>query len=173
MFQSALLAKAVPPPLPLASEHVLPLPILSTPPLLNRFRLEAQIGCGATGVVYRATDLKEGTLSAVKLLLPRAQSDEQLRQRFENEARIVAQLSHPNIVSVKSFHVDSSDRLFLVMELLQGEDLDSYLRRRGRLPLSEVLQILTQAARGLNAAHQLDVVHREALSGRSDGSAFQ
>ena len=129
--------------------------------LVDRYRLEALIGAGAAGSVYRARDLLSGERCAIKRMKATKAIDEQDRQRFINEGTHLAQLCHPSIVAVREFHVEKGGSPLLVMELLEGEDLLALLQRRGRLPLAQVLDILSAVGSALHAAHSVDIIHRE------------
>jgi serine/threonine protein kinase len=116
------------------------------------------------GIVYKARDPQIGRLVAVKVLAPAGglQADEvrERRNRFQREARAAGRLAHPNIVTVHDVGEDQ-DRVFLVMELLQGESLEQHLRKRRALPLEEALPILDQVASALDYAHEHGIIHRD------------
>ncbi|WP_420126048.1 serine/threonine-protein kinase [Longimicrobium sp.] len=137
--------------------------------LCGRYRIEAVIGRGGMGAVYRATDERLGRAVAVKVIgITAADSQEhgRLLARFLREARAAAALHHPNVVSVYDFGTDPDVGLdFLVMELLQGEDLAVRLARTGPPPMHVSLSILRQAARGLAAGHRSGLVHRDVKPG--------
>jgi eukaryotic-like serine/threonine-protein kinase len=133
--------------------------------LCGRYRVEAVVGRGGMGAVYRARDERLGRPVAVKVIGIVAADPEEhgrLRARFLREARAAAGLHHPNVVAVHDFGSDDELGLdFLVMELLHGEDLASRLGRAGPPPLGESLAILRQAARGVAAGHRAGLVHRD------------
>ncbi|HEU0300756.1 MAG TPA: serine/threonine-protein kinase [Longimicrobium sp.] len=137
--------------------------------LCGRYRIDAVIGRGGMGAVYRATDERLGRAVAVKVIgitAPDPQEHARLQARFLREARAAATLHHPNVVSVYDFGTDDEVGLdFLVMELLQGEDLAVRLARTGPPPLHVSLSILRQAARGLAAGHRVGLVHRDVKPG--------
>mgnify|MGYP006143765329 CR=1 FL=1 len=137
--------------------------------LCGRYRIDAVIGRGGMGAVYRATDERLGRAVAVKVIgITAADSEEhgRLQARFLREARAAAALHHPNVVSVYDFGTDPEVGLdFLVMELLQGEDLAVRLARTGPPPMHVSLSILRQAARGLAAGHRAGLVHRDVKPG--------
>ena len=137
--------------------------------LAGRYRIEAVIGRGGMGAVYRATDERLSRQVAVKVIgTSTTDLDEhaRLRARFHREARAAAALHHPNVVQVHDFGTDPELELdFLVMELLQGEDLAARLVRSGPPPLGVSLSILRQAARGLAAGHRAGMVHRDVKPG--------
>ncbi|HEX6910906.1 MAG TPA: serine/threonine-protein kinase [Longimicrobium sp.] len=137
--------------------------------LCGRYRIDAVIGRGGMGAVYRASDLRLGRAVAVKVIGIVAHDEDdhaRLQGRFLREARAAAALHHPNVVSVYDFGTDADVGLdFLVMELLQGEDLAVRLARTGPPPAHVSLSILRQAARGLAAGHRAGLVHRDVKPG--------
>jgi eukaryotic-like serine/threonine-protein kinase len=129
-----------------------------TPLLNNRYQLEKTLGSGGMAVVYLARDLMLERLVAIKLLREDFSEDAAFRARFHQEAKAVANLSHPNIVTVHDFGLDGG-RLFIVMEYVNGQDLKGILRQRGRLPVDEALQIIIQACAGVGYAHRAGFIH--------------
>ncbi|MEW1634519.1 serine/threonine-protein kinase [Streptomyces sp. NPDC093801] len=129
--------------------------------LAGRYRLDVPLGQGGVGEVWRAHDTELGRAVAVKVLLE-FDADEELLGRFRREAEIGARLQHPGITVVHDTGRHGK-RLFIVMELLEGQDLAQRLAARpGRgLPLPEVLDLGLQAAEALGAAHAQKVVHRD------------
>ncbi len=111
------------------------------------------------GVVYRALDTKLDRQVALKFLPNHLLGDEEIRKRFEREAKATAALSHANVCTV--YEIDSSQgQTFIAMELIEGEPLDQKIAQ-GPLKLEEALNIAQQIAKGLEAAHKKDVVHRD------------
>lgn len=129
--------------------------------LAGRYQLEGVIGKGSMGTVFRARDLRLGTLCAIKMLHQTALKEDADFQRFANEAAVIAHLFHPNIVEVSEFHRDERGGPFLVMELLHGFDLHSHLGHGRPLPLARVQPVVRQVASALHAAHSLGIVHRD------------
>ncbi|MEJ8662066.1 serine/threonine-protein kinase [Streptomyces sp. MS1.AVA.4] len=127
--------------------------------IAGRYRLHDPIGRGAMGEVWRAFDETLGRPVAVKLLLPQ-DTDPTAASRFRLEAQTAGRLSHPHAVGVFDFG-EHEDRLFLVMELVEGDSLARHLTTAGPLPAEQVARIAAQAAAGLAAAHQQGVVHRD------------
>jgi len=126
---------------------------------LGPYEIVAPIGAGGMGEVYRARDAKLGRDVAVKVLPERLTADADSLSRFEREARAVAALSHPNILSI--FVVGREEGLaYAVMELLDGETLRERLSA-GALPTRKALDYAAQIARGLAAAHEKGIVHRD------------
>ncbi|WP_189301072.1 serine/threonine-protein kinase [Streptomyces albospinus] len=127
--------------------------------IAGRYRLRDTVGRGAMGEVWRAFDETLGRPVAVKLLLPH-DSDPTAPSRFRLEAQTAGRLSHPHVVGVLDFG-EHEDRLFLVMELVDGDSLADQLTVSGPLPAEHVAHIAAQAALGLAAAHRQGVVHRD------------
>jgi len=135
-------------------------PVASLRTLLqDRFRIERELGSGATGIVVLAEDLKHGRRVALKVLRPElAQSLG--KERFLREIRISARLNHPNILTL----IDSGEAeglLYYVMPYVEGESLRERLRREIQLPLGEALRITGEVADALDHAHGLGIVHRD------------
>jgi eukaryotic-like serine/threonine-protein kinase len=131
------------------------------------YRLEALIGHGAMGEVYRARDIALGRAVAVKILPPLFSADRDRLARFEREARLLASLNHPHVAAIYGI-VDADGMRGLVLELVDGETLAERLRRAadeaGRpapLPLAETIGIARQLADAIDAAHEGGVVHRD------------
>jgi eukaryotic-like serine/threonine-protein kinase len=130
------------------------------PSLSDRYRLEDPIGVGGMATVYRAHDVELDRPVAVKVLADPLASDPEIRTRFLREGRLAARLSHPNVVRV--FDAGEQDgRPFIVMEHVEGETLADVLRRRGRLPPDEAVELVLQAGEGLDSAHGAGLVHRD------------
>ncbi|WP_443050023.1 serine/threonine-protein kinase [Streptomyces sp. NBC_00236] len=129
----------------------------------GRYRLISAIGRGGMGEVWRATDEVLGRSVAVKLLLGE-HADESATARFRLEAQTAARLSHPHLVAVFDFG-SWEDRLFLVMELVEGRSLSDLLLSQERLGPEQVARIAGQAAAGLAAAHRQGIVHRDIKPG--------
>lgn len=127
--------------------------------IAGRYRLHDPIGRGAMGEVWRAFDETLGRPVAVKLLLPQ-DSDPTAAARFRLEAQTAGMLNHAHVVSIFDFG-EHDNRLFLVMELVEGDSLARRLTSTGPLPAAQVARIAAQAAAGLAAAHQQGIVHRD------------
>jgi serine/threonine protein kinase len=126
----------------------------------GKYRLIRQIASGGMGTVWLAEHTQLGTTLAVKLMAPHSMSTPALRTRFEREARSAAQLKGPNVVTIHDFGVDG-DTPYIAMELLEGEDLGARLRRVGQLDTTLAAAIVDGAARALERAHALGIVHRD------------
>jgi putative methionine-R-sulfoxide reductase with GAF domain len=125
---------------------------------LGRYRVEAPISQGAMGAVYRAHNIVTDTDVAIKRLL-----DTQHATRFEIEARLLAQLSHPRVVKVLDHFQDAGGVYYIVMDLISGTDLGRVLEDRGDpgLPVDEVLEWARQACEALQYVHDQQIVHRD------------
>jgi eukaryotic-like serine/threonine-protein kinase len=132
---------------------------LSSGTRLGPYQVLAPVGAGGMGEVYRARDLRLGRDVAVKVLPESFARDPDLLQRFEQEARTLAALNHPSIVAV--FDVGTHDGVpYLVSELLDGQTLREHLRA-GSLPVRKALELMSQVAEGLAAAHDKGIIHRD------------
>jgi serine/threonine-protein kinase len=124
------------------------------------YQVESLIGVGGMGRVYRAVHARLGKAYAVKVL-PEERSDKQKAvERFLREARSASKIEHDHIVKVVNCDSDEEHRLFIVMELLQGEDLADRLER-GALPVDDAIEIARQTGSALQAAHDAGIVHRD------------
>ena len=126
----------------------------------NRYEILERIGTGGMAVVYKAKCHRLNRLVAVKILKSNLAQDEDFRRRFNAEAAAVAQLSHPNIVSVYDVS-RGGDTEYIVMELIDGITLKQYMEKRGQLNWRESLHFITQIMRGLSHAHSRGIVHRD------------
>jgi len=126
---------------------------------LGGYHVLSLLGEGGMGVVYRARDLRLGREVALKVLPPSMAGDAGYMRRFEAEARLASVLNHPNIVTI--YGVGDEDGItFIAMELVRGRTLRARLRE-GRLALVDALDVATQIADALAAAHQIGIVHRD------------
>ena len=126
----------------------------------NRYEILERIGTGGMAVVYKAKCHRLNRLVAVKILKADLAQDEDFRRRFNAESQAVAQLSHPNIVSVYDVS-RGGDTEYIVMELIDGITLKQYMEKRGQLNWRESLHFITQIMRGLSHAHSRGIVHRD------------
>ena len=143
---------------------------------LSHYKITAELGRGGMGIVYRATDTKLNRDVAIKILPAAALASEEDRARFFREAQAAAQLSHPNIATVYQIdesipvaedgsEINASDgpRPFIAMEFIEGETLHDYIAK-APLKLTEAIQVATQVAEALKAAHAKEIVHRDIKS---------
>ena len=126
---------------------------------LGPYEIQAAIGAGGMGEVYKARDTRLDRDVAIKVLPEAVANDADRLARFEREAKAVAALSHPNILAVHDTGTDAG-RAFVVMELLEGETLRERLAA-GPLPVRKAVDAAVQMARGLAAAHDKGLVHRD------------
>lgn len=127
--------------------------------LADRYQVTGLLGTGGIGRVYRAQHRVLGREVALKVLLEQYQTVPDLQRRFEREAMALAALSHPNIVTVVDF-LATKELTFLVMELVEGDDLETFLGRERPTP-DEAFQLMAQLLSSLAYAHSRDVVHRD------------
>src|SRR3954454_6182159 len=126
---------------------------------LSHYKIEARIGQGGMGVVYRATDARVGRVVAIKVISADAAGDQDRRERFVKEARSASALNHPNIVTIHEVdHAEGID--FLVMELVSGQPLNEMIAGAG-LPLERGLELAEHLAGALATAHAAGIVHRD------------
>ncbi|HEU4921015.1 MAG TPA: protein kinase, partial [Candidatus Limnocylindrales bacterium] len=130
----------------------------------GRYRLVELLGQGGMATIFRSHDNQLGRDVAVKLLRPEYGRDPDFGARFRQEAQNAASLNHPNIVSVYDYGQDTAGP-FIVMELVEGEDLSSIIRRSGALPPRQAARIVADTARALEAAHARGIVHRDVKPG--------
>jgi len=134
--------------------------------LASRYRLTDRIAAGGMGEVWRGEDELLNRAVAVKLLPTGRAGDEAFLARFRAEARYAASLSHPGIARVYDYGESAEfGGAYLIMELVNGEPLSAILARAGRLSADATLDIISQAARALDAAHQAGIVHRDIKPG--------
>lgn len=126
---------------------------------LLHYQIEAHLGTGGMGEVYRARDTRLGRDVAIKVLPELVAKDPDRVARFEREARLLASLNHPNIAALYGLE-SSAARPFLVMELVEGDTLAERIGR-GALPAEEALTYARQIAEALEAAHEKGVIHRD------------
>jgi serine/threonine-protein kinase len=131
----------------------------------GKLRLERPLARGGMGTVWIARHLQLDVLVAVKFIDPMMASATNARVRFEREAKAAAQIRNPNVVQVFDHGIDESGTPYIVMELLEGEDLGARLKRERRLPLAQVVTLMSQVAKGLRRAHESGIVHRDLKPG--------
>lgn len=129
--------------------------------LLNqRYELVAQQGSGGMSVIYKALDRMLGRMVAIKILRPNLTKDPAFLAKFQQEARSVAMMSHPNIVTVHDVGSDGSTH-YIVMEMIEGNDLKKLIKARGGLPFEKALDYGIQICAGLGFAHRSQLVHAD------------
>jgi len=129
---------------------------------IGRYHIEGELGKGAMGLVYRATDPNIGRTVALKTMRLDVHGieAEEMLQRFRNEARSAGVLNHPNIVTI--YDAGEADGLFyMAMEVIEGETLQQLLQKHRVLPVEQVLSLCRQVGEGLDFAHERHVIHRD------------
>ncbi|MEK6284046.1 MAG: serine/threonine-protein kinase, partial [Acidobacteriota bacterium] len=131
--------------------------------MLLHYRLVSKIDSGGMGEVYKAEDTKLGRTVAIKLLLAAVNQNPVARRRFLQEAQSASSLNHPNIVTIHG--IEEADGLdFIVMEFVEGRTLKSLIDGEGALPVTRLLDIAIQTAEALEAAHEINLIHRDIKS---------
>ncbi|MDZ4770902.1 MAG: serine/threonine-protein kinase [Chloroflexota bacterium] len=128
--------------------------------LNDRYNLHERLGEGGMATVYRATQTNLDRPVAIKFIKTEHISA-QFRTRFEREAKAIAGLNHPNITQVYDYDHDSDERPYMVMELLSGDDLGTFLTKNVPLRLGDVLTIMAGVALALDYAHARGIIHRD------------
>jgi serine/threonine-protein kinase len=127
---------------------------------LGKFEIIEEIGHGGFGTVYRANDTTLDRIVALKILHEQYLSDHKFIESFKREARMMAKVSHPNVVQI--FEVgDLEGHIYIAMQYFDGGNLDQKIQAGGPLPLKDAIRMLSQTARGLEAGHKLSLVHRD------------
>ncbi|RYY29829.1 MAG: serine/threonine protein kinase [Chitinophagaceae bacterium] len=127
---------------------------------IQNYLITSHLGEGGMGVVYKANDEVLGRDVALKMLHTPLVNQSQFLERFKKEARILARLLHPNIAVIYNF-IEQDSRHFMVMEYVEGDNLDQLLRQKNKLPHELIVQVLIQALEGLHHAHKKDICHRD------------
>ncbi len=128
--------------------------------LSGRYEIEAVVGRGGMGTVYRARDVELGEVVAIKTLMPELVADEALRERFKDEIRLARRITHRNVVRMHDFG-ESDGVWYLTMEFVEGLTVRDLLDAQGPLAVPATLAIATQLAESLIVAHQVGVIHRD------------
>jgi eukaryotic-like serine/threonine-protein kinase len=129
--------------------------------LNGSFRILQKIGSGGMGAVYKAMELQNSRMVGVKILHPKLANRKDLVSRFGREARALSQLSHPNTVRVFLYGELEDGALYIIMELLEGKNLNQTVRSEGPFPVARALPILIQACGALDEAHKAGIIHRD------------
>src|SRR6202171_1515902 len=132
---------------------------LATGSRLGPYEILSALGAGGMGEVYKARDTRLDRIVAIKVLRDALSVDAQFRERFDREARTISQLDHPHICTLYDIG-EQSGTSFLVMQYLEGETLETRLKK-GALPLDQALQYAIQIADALNKAHRAGIAHRD------------
>ncbi len=129
-------------------------------PVFNRYEVLDKIGSGGMGTVYKARDVHLDRWVALKVLPPGLQEHPETLERFKREARALARLKHPSVAAVYDANVESGFP-YLVLEFVEGENLEQVLAERGPLEVQEVVRMGVELAEALDHIHQHHVVHRD------------
>ena len=127
---------------------------------IHNYKITAHLGQGGMGNVYRATDTMLGREVALKMLHPQLTMQPQFLERFKKEARVLAQLLHPNIAVIYNF-IEQGGNHFMVMEYVEGTNLDDLLKQHKSLPAEFIVPVFVQALEGLQHAHRKNIFHRD------------
>ena len=128
--------------------------------LSNRYEIIEHVGIGGMSYVYKALDTKTGQIVAIKILKEELQNDEEFVKKFKDEAIASKKINHRNVVNNYDI-VDEDNLHYIVLEYIEGETLNKYIKKRGRLSNEEVVSISKQIAEGLEAAHLKGIIHRD------------
>jgi serine/threonine protein kinase len=127
---------------------------------IHSYEINAHLGQGGMGNVYRATDSMLGREVALKMLHPQLTSQPHFLERFKKEARVLAQLLHPHIAVIYNF-IEQDGHHYMVMEYVEGTSLDDLLKTHKSLPVQFVVPVCVQALEGLQHAHKKNIFHRD------------
>jgi serine/threonine-protein kinase len=127
----------------------------------GQYQIEALLGKGGMGAVYRARHILLGDRVAIKLLPPEMRSNTEWLRRFQREGQAARRFRHPNAVTVYDLRTSADGTIYLVMEYVEGQTLDAELRKRGKFSPAEAVAALDPIMGVLNAAHAMGVVHRD------------
>ena len=133
--------------------------------IIGKYKILRLIGEGGMASVYEAQHTILGTKVAIKVLNALLSSNQQITERFKNEAKLMASLDHPNITRVIDYD-EQPNQLSIVMELLEGEDLSVKIKKAGFLSEKEIDDIFTQTLLAFQYAHEKGIVHRDIKIGR-------
>lgn len=132
------------------------------PQQLGSYEIQAELGHGGMGVVYRALDHEMNRTVAIKVMKEDRIDSEEAVKRFRREIRLLANLNHENIVRAYHTHVDEATHTrYLVMEFVEGVELETLTEQVGRLPVADACELIRQAALGLQHAHENGLIHRD------------
>jgi serine/threonine-protein kinase len=127
----------------------------------GQYQMEALLGKGGMGAVYRARHILLGDRVAIKVLPPEVRTNAEWLRRFRREGQAARRFRHPNSVTVYDLRTAADGTIYMVMEYVEGHTLDTAIKTRGRFPAAEALDILTPIMSVLDTAHSMGVVHRD------------
>ena len=137
-------------------------PFIGREILGGQFQIVEKIGTGGMGSVYKASQPAMNRMVAIKILHPKLAGRKDLTSRFRREARAMSQLTHPNTVKVFMYgELEEDGSLYIVMELLEGRNLNQTVRKEGAMPPERAIPVLIQVCGALQEAHDLGIVHRD------------
>lgn len=137
-------------------------PFIGRELLGGQFRVLEKVGTGGMGSVYKAEQPAMNRMVAIKILHPKLAGRKDLNSRFRREARAMSQLTHPNTVKVFMYgELEDDGSLYIVMEMLEGRNLNQTVRKEGPMPVERAIPILIQVCGALQEAHDLGIVHRD------------
>jgi eukaryotic-like serine/threonine-protein kinase len=137
-------------------------PFIGREILGGQFRILEKIGTGGMGSVYKAAQPAMNRMVAIKILHPKLAGRKDLTSRFRREARAMSQLTHPNTVKVFMFgELEDDGSLYIVMEMLEGKNLNQTVRKEGPLSCERAITVLIQVCGALQEAHDIGIVHRD------------
>ncbi len=128
--------------------------------IVGNYKIEEKLGEGGMGAVYKGVDTMLDREVAIKALRPELASQTSIVERFRTEAVTLAKLNHPNIATLYSMF-RQGEELYMVLEFVRGETLDSIMQKRGALPAEEAIPVFCQVLDGIDHAHELGIVHRD------------
>ena len=128
--------------------------------LSNRYEIIEHVGIGGMSHVYKAFDTNIGKIVAIKILKEELQNDEEFIKKFKDEANASKEIKHKNVVNNYEI-VDEGDLHYIVLEYIEGETLNKYIKKKGKLSNEETVNISKQIAEGLEAAHLKGIIHRD------------
>jgi serine/threonine-protein kinase len=137
-------------------------PFIGREILGGQFQIVQKIGTGGMGSVYKASQPEMNRMVAIKILHPKLAGRKDLTSRFRREARAMSQLTHPNTVKVFMYgELEEDGSLYIVMELLEGKNLNQTVRKEGPMPVERAIPILVSVCGALQEAHEMGIVHRD------------
>jgi serine/threonine protein kinase len=128
--------------------------------IVGNYKIQEKLGEGGMGSVYKGVDTMLDREVAIKALRPELASQDSIVERFRTEAVTLAKLNHPNIATLYSLFRQGQE-LYMVLEFVRGETLDSIMKKRGALPAEEAIPVFCQVLDGIDHAHELGIVHRD------------
>ena len=128
--------------------------------IVGNYKIEEKLGEGGMGAVYKGVDTMLDREVAIKALKPELASQTSVVERFRTEAVTLAKLNHPNIATLYTMF-RQGEELYMVLEFVRGETLDSIIQKRGALPAEEAIPVFCQVLDGIDHAHELGIVHRD------------